>query len=478
VGASNLGIGIHTARADSTPLFAIVGQVPRAVRGREAFQEADLTGSIGRLGIHAVEVDEVGRLPAAMAEATRHALGGRPGPVVISLPEDLLDESMPSGASVIRSARDRPLDPDPDVIRAVIRRLTAADRPLILAGAGVLRSRSTSDLVRLAEILEIPVMASWRRGDVFPNDHPLYLGMTGLGAPSVVRERLAAADALLVVGSRLNEVTTFGYAVPAEGQPWMHVDLEPRARAGGLPAPDLAIASDARTFLRLAARLLAGAVHDLDHLNARRATNAADRAAWEAGTIVDDDPWDGPGVHPGRIVATLGRVLPPEAIITTDAGNFAGWLARGYRWRRPGTFLGPTSGAMGYGLPAGIAAALVHRDRPVVAVAGDGGFAMTVAELETAVRERLRVVTLVFDNRRYGAIWMHQEQRGTGRGVATDLGPIDVAALAEAFGARGVRVDDDAGFEPVLREALEADRPTVIHLLLDRRWVSVDRRPS
>jgi acetolactate synthase-1/2/3 large subunit len=478
VGASNLGIGIHTARADSTPLFAIVGQVPRAVRGREAFQEADLTGSIGRLGIHAVEVDDVARLPAAMAEATRHALGGRPGPVLISLPEDLLDESMLSGASVIRPARDRPLDPDPDVIRAVIRRLTAADRPLILAGAGVLRSRSTSDLVRLAEILEIPVMASWRRADVFPNDHPLYVGMTGLGAPSVVRERLAAADALLVVGSRLNEVATFGYAVPAEGQPWMHVDLEPRVRAGGLPAPDLAIASDARTFLRLAARLLAGAVHDVEHLNARRATNAADRAAWEAGTIVDDDPWDGPGVHPGRIVATLGRVLPPEAIITTDAGNFAGWLARGYRWRRPGTFLGPTSGAMGYGLPAGIAAALVHRDRPVVAVAGDGGFAMTVAELETAVRERLRVVTLVFDNRRYGTIWMHQEQRGTGRGVATDLGPIDVAALAEAFGARGVRVDDDASFEPALRDALEADRPTVIHLPLDRRWVSVDRRPS
>jgi acetolactate synthase-1/2/3 large subunit len=133
---------------------------------------------------------------------------------------------------------------------------------------------------------------------------------------------------------------------------------------------------------------------------------------------------------------------------------------------------------MGYALPAGIAAALVHRDRPVVAVAGDGGFAMTVAELETAVRERLRVVTLVFDNRRYGTIWMHQDERGTGRGVATDLGPIDVAALAEAFGARGLRVDDDAAFEPVLRDALEADGPTVIHLPLDRRWVSVDRRPS
>jgi acetolactate synthase-1/2/3 large subunit len=478
VGAANLAIGIHTARADSTPLFAIVGQVPRAVRGREAFQEADLAASIGRLGVHAVEVDDVSRLPAAMAEATRHVLGGRPGPVLIALPEDLLDESMPAGASVVRAGRDRPLDPDPDTIRTVLRRLTAADRPLILAGAGVLRSRSSSDLVRLAEILEVPVMASWRRGDVFPNDHPLYLGMTGLGAPGTVRDRLAAADELLVVGSRLNEVASHGYSVPADGQRWTHVDLAPRTEVGGLSAPDLAIPSDARTFLRLTVRLLSGAVHDLDHLNARRAANMADRAAWEAATEVDGDAWGGPGVHPGRIVATLRRVLPPEAIVTTDAGNFAGWLARGYRWRRPGTFLGPTSGAMGYALPAGIAAALVHRDRPVVAVAGDGGFAMTVAELETAVRERLRVVTLVFDNERYGTIWMHQDQRGTGRGVATDLGPIDVAALAEAFGARGVRVDDDAAFEPALVEALGADRPTVIHLPLDRSWVSVDRRPS
>jgi len=478
VGAANLAIGIHTARADSTPMFAIVGQVPRAVRGREAFQEADLAASIGRLGVHAVEVDDAGRLPAAMAEATRHALGGRPGPVLIALPEDLLDEPMPAGASVVRAGRDRPLDPDPDTIRTVLRRLTAADRPLILAGAGVLRSRSSSDLVRLAEILEVPVVASWRRGDVFPNDHPLYLGMTGLGAPATVRDRLAVADELLVVGCRLNEVASHGYTVPSDSQRWTHVDLAPRTGAGGLSAPDLAVPSDARTFLRLTVRLLAGAVHDVDRLNARRAANAADRAAWEAATIVDGDAWDGPGVHPGRIVATLARVLPPDAIITTDAGNFAGWLARGYRWRRPGTFLGPTSGAMGYGLPAGIAAALVHRDRPVVAVAGDGGFAMTVAELETAVRERLRVVTLVFDNERYGTIWMHQDERGTGRGVATDLGPIDVAALAGAFGARGVRVDEDEAFEPALLEALGADRPTVIHLPLDRRWVSVDRRPA
>ncbi len=478
VGASNLAIGIHTAKADSTPMFAVLGHVPRAVRGREAFQEADLPGSIGRLATWAIEVDDPARLPAAMSEATRQALGGRPGPVVIAVPEDVLDETMPDGTEVAHVVRSRPADPDPDVVRTAIRRLTAGKRPLIVAGAGVLRARSTADLVRLAEILEVPVVASWRRADVFPNDHPLYLGMTGYAAPEVLAERLTDADELLVVGCRLNEPTSMDYLVPGERQRWTHVDVEPRTAKAGLRPPDLAIQADARTFLRVAARLLAGTVHDKDSLDARRIANATDRAAWEAATVVDGGEWDGPGVHPGRIVATMNRVLPPEAIVATDAGNFAGWLARGYRCRRPGTFLGPTSGAMGYALPAAIAASLVHHERAVIGVTGDGGFGMTMAELETAVREHCRIVLLVFDNRRYGTIRMHQGLRGTGLGVGTELGPLDVVKLAEGFGARGVLVEDDAKFEEVLREALVADGPTVIHLPLDRRWVSIDHPAS
>jgi acetolactate synthase I/II/III large subunit len=478
VGAANLAIGIHTARADSTPMFALIGQVPRIVRGREGFQEADLAGSIGRLASFAIEVDDPARLPAAMAEATRQALGGRPGPALVAIPEDVLDEPMPAGAEVGHVVRNKPPDPDPDLVRTAIRRITAAKHPLILAGAGVLRARSTADLVRLAEILEVPVVASWRRADVFPNEHPLYLGMAGYAAPASLRERMAAADELLVVGCRLNEPTSMDYAIPGDGQRWTHVDIEPRTARAGLRAPDLAIPADARTFLRVAARLLAGSVHDKDSLDVRRAANLADRAAWEAATVVDGGAWDGPGVHPGRIVATLGRVLPPEAILTTDAGNFAGWLARGYRFQRPGTFLGPTSGAMGYALPAAIAAALVHHERPVIGVTGDGGFGMTMAELETAVRERCRIVLIVFDNRRYGTIRMHQAIRGTGVGVATELGPIDIAKIAEGFGARGVRVEEDDGFEAALRDALGADGPTVIHLPLDRRWVSIDDHPA
>jgi acetolactate synthase-1/2/3 large subunit len=478
VGGANLGIGIHTARADSTAMFAIVGQVSRGLRGREAFQEVDVAQSIGRLAVHAEEVTDAGRLPAALAEATRHALGGRPGPVVLSLPEDLLDEMMPAEAEVLPVQRRRPPEPDPDVVRAILRRLTAAERPVILAGAGVLRSRSTSDLVRLAEIIEVPVIASWRRGDVFPNDHPLYLGMAGFAAPSTVRERLEPADEILVVGSRLNEVTTSEYRIPGEGQRWTHVDLEPRSGGSGLSAPTQSLTADARTFLRLAARVLAGGVHDKDRLDQRRAGNGADRSAFEAARVVDDGEWHGPGVHPGRIVATLDRVLPGPAVLTTDAGNFAGWLARGFPFRRPGTFLGPTSGAMGYGIPAAIAAALVHHDRPVVALTGDGGFAMTMAELETAVRERLRIIVLVFDNNRYGTIRMHQDDRGTGQGIATELGPLDAAAIAEACGARGIGVANDGEFEAALTDALAAELPTVIHLELDRGWVSVDRPPT
>ena len=199
-------------------------------------------------------------------------------------------------------------------------------------------------------------------------------------------------------------------------QRWAHVDVEPLSGRDGLPPPAITVRSDARTFLRAAVTRLQGSVLDAAVVDARRLTNRADREAWEAAAAVDDAEWSGPGVHPGHTIATLRRVLPDDAIVATDAGNFGLWLARHFRFRRPGTFLGPTSGAMGYGLPAAIAAALVHRDRAVVAVAGDGGFAMTMAELETAVREKARVIAIVFDNERYGTIRMHQERRGPGRG--------------------------------------------------------------
>ncbi len=474
VGASNLAIGIHTATADSTPMFVIVGGVDRGLRGREAFQEADLVSTIGRLAKWAGEIGDPGTAAATLEAAVRATMEGRPGPALIAIPEDVQSLAIPDGTRVpvVRPHPEAPLAAD---VRAVLNFLASAERPVILAGAGVLRARCSNDLVRFAELLHVPVIAAWRRGDVIPNEHPLYLGMAGFGSPRTVRERLEAADALLVLGSRLNEPTTFEYRVPAMGQRWMHVDVEPRTGPVGFAAaPELAVRADARAFLRAANARLKEAVLLAAPVAARDAHNAADRAAWEAAAVVDGGDWSGPGVHPGRIIADLGRLLPEDAIITTDAGAFGGWAARGLRFRRPGTFLGPTSGAMGYGFPAALAAALVHRERRVVALVGDGGMGMTLAEVETAVREGAHVVTIVFDNERYGMIRAHQDRQGSPSAPGTDLGPLDFAAAARACGARGVRVESDGAFEAALRTALAASGPTVIQVALDRRWVSVD----
>ncbi|HZC31804.1 MAG TPA: thiamine pyrophosphate-dependent enzyme [Candidatus Bathyarchaeia archaeon] len=478
VGAANLAIGIHTARQDSSPMFALVGQVERAFSGREAFQEIDQEATIGGLASHAVEIRRADDVPAALGDAVRAVLSGRPGPALLAIPEDLLDEELPAGTA-LDTSRPAPSRPEADDVRTVLQFLASAEQPVILAGGGVLRARTSSDLIKLAELLRVPIIAGWRRGDVVSNDHPLYLGMTGFGAPEAVRERLGRADALLVVGCRLSEITSFGYRIPRPGQRWIHVDVEPLTARPGLDAPELAIQSDARAFLRAAVTRLQEGVLDAASADARQATNDIDRRTWEEATIVDETAWQGAGVHPAQAIAALRRILPDDSILATDAGNFSLWVARHFRFRRPGTFLGPTSGAMGYGLPAAIAAALVHRDRPVVAVAGDGGFAMTMAELETAVREKARVIAIVFDNERYGTIRVHQDRRGGGEGsaIATDLGPIDFAAIARACGARGIRVETNAAFEQAVRQALANDKPTVIQVALDRGWVSPDTAP-
>jgi acetolactate synthase I/II/III large subunit len=478
VGAANLAVALHAAQADSVPMIVIVGQVERAARGREAFQEVDVVATFGGLCRWAREVRDVAALPGALDEALRKATTGRPGPVLLSIAQELFDAPAPADSGRIATATvlGPPRAPEPDAVtvKRILHLLLDARRPVILAGAGVLRSRATADLVRLAEFADIPVVAAWRRPDVFPNDHALYLGMSGFFAAPTVHPRLLEADAVLVLGCRLNEVASHGWTVPAAGARWAHVDLEPLGARGGLGAPTIALASDARTFVREARRVLGGGVLEMASLEQRRAANVADRAAYEEACQVDEAPWDGPGVHPGRVVATLGRTLPPDAIITTDAGHFGGWAARGLWMRRPGTYLGPTSGAMGFGLPAAIAASIASPGRPIVALVGDGGLGMSVAELETAVREGARPVVIVFDNARYGTIHDHQVRRGM-TPVATDLGPVDWAAVAQAFGATGVRVETDEAFEPALRAALGSRQPTVLHLVVDRRWVSVDR---
>lgn len=477
-GASNLMIGLDAAQSDSAPVVAIVGQVRREVRGRGAFQEMDLAAAFGPVVKWVAEAREPEEVVGLAERAVATAVRGRPGPVLLSVPEDVLEAEIPVGPQRRAFHPGHPVEPDPVLVREALHLLLDAERPLILAGAGVLRARSTDALVRFAELVHTPVVASWRRGDVFPNDNPLYLGATGLGSPACVRERLEHADGLLVLGSRLGEFTSYGYSIPAEGTRWAQVDLEPTAAGPGGQRPNLAVAADVGAFLRVATRVAAGGVLEMAGLERRMAQNAADRVAFEASAVTGTEAWAGPGIHPGKVIASLLATLPPEAILTSDAGDFGTWAARGYRFCRPGTFLGPTSGAMGYGLPAAVAASLARPGRTAVALAGDGGFAMSMAELETAVRERAHVIVLVFDNGRYGTVWRHQAAQASAPGLATRLGQIDFAAVAGACGALGLTVGTDEEFEPALQQALEAGRPALLHLVLDPRWTTPDVIPS
>lgn len=474
VGAANMAIGIHTARQNSTPMIALVGQVRRDFRGREAFQEVDQVGSFGRLAKWAAELDDPRTAAATVTEGLRTMAFGRPGPILLSLPEDVLDLPAPRlrRSNAVHDGREQPAPPDPASVQQILELLERAKRPAILAGYGVLRAGATQALVELSERLKVPVLASFRRPNVFPNDHPHFLGMTGYGSPDVVRARLSQADVLVVIGCRLSELTTFDYRIPGRRTRWAHVDLEPRTAHAGLDAPDMSLAADAGDFLRAAL----ASIGKRPRISKERVTALQlDRQKFEAATTLDDGAkWRGAGIHPGRTVNTLQRVLPEDALLTTDAGNFALWLNRGFRFGRNQGFLGPTSGAMGYGLPAAIAASLCQPDRVVVALCGDGGFAMTMNEMETAVREGATPVVIVFDNRRYGTIAMHQRNEGRGS-VATSLGPIDFAAVARAAGAQGGRVTRDAEFEPALRDALGAGRPALLHLEMDPRWVTPDR---
>ncbi len=506
VGTANLSIALHTAMQDSTPLVAIAGQVPREFRGREAFQEADLATSFGALCKAGVELDDPATMAAEVERTVALARRGRPGPVLLVLPEDTLDERTrdtggvrlgggptAAGGRADPEALDRPGAADADV-RAVLRRLARARRPLILAGSGILRSGGTAELEAFAEAAGVGVVAAWRRPDVFPNDSPRYLGATGLGAARTVRPRLLEADVILALGTRLSQVATFDYAVPGPGTELLQVDVEPGFR-GDRPRPARSVQADARAFLRAALSLLAapgeqeppraaGAtpLRPGARLAAERAADLArDRAAYLA-AVEPPDPGPRGGsapVHPATVVAALRRHLPPDAILTTDAGNFASWPARYLPVPARGRFLGPTSGAMGYGLPAAIGAAIASRDldgrvRPVVALAGDGGVGMLMAELETAVRERLRLAVIVFDNAMYGTIRMHQERAYPGRVAATDLGRIDLAAFAAACGARGIRAAHDAEVEGAVASALVDRGVVLVHLLTDPRVISVD----
>ncbi|WP_126429301.1 thiamine pyrophosphate-dependent enzyme [Brevibacillus marinus] len=467
VGGANLSIGVHTARENSTPLVVLLGQVKSRFRGREGFQEVDLTRFFGDICKWAVEVHDVERIPEFVQRAFRVAKSGRPGPVVLSLPEDVLAQAADLR---LRPASARPCPrPSQAEIAAFYQLLRDARRPLIIAGAGVNLADAESSLQRFAEKWQIPVIAAWRRHDVFPNNHPLYVGHLQMGTFSAIVDTVRQADTIIAIGTRFSEITTQGYALLSPAQKLIHIDIE-YAMLGKVYAPDLGIVADANeALLALLAdeELPKPANIDKQWVQERRRVYEQWTTIAEANNTASVDQ--------KQIIRTMQQMLPADAIITNDAGNFAGWLHSFYQFKQKKTYVGAASGAMGYALPAALGAKLGRPDRTVVALAGDGGFMMTVQELETAVRYHIPVVSLIFNNNMYGSIRMHQEKAHPYRVIGSELGNPDFQRLGESFGVFSATVTADAQFADVFRAALDAQKPAIIEIVCDPEQISVQQ---
>jgi acetolactate synthase I/II/III large subunit len=462
-GATHAATGVYTAFQDSTPLILFVGQVPLEHRGREAFQELDYTDAFGALTKLAIEVEEAEQFPEVTARAFQTAVSGRPGPVVVALPEDVLSVAADvEDAAQFSPARAAPSPEDLARVRGLLR---AVERPLVVVGGGGWTATAATDLQVFAEASALPVAASFRRQDYIDNTSPCYAGVLTIGHDASLARRLREADLLLVIGSRLGDIATRGYTTlepPRTPQTLVHVHADPE-ELGRVFQPDLPIVAGSAEFLA-AARAL-------------EPVDGSHRAAWvesaHADFLTSLRHERGPGdLDVGDVMEHLRERLPGDAILTNGAGNYTVWCHRFYSFSRYRTQLAPCSGAMGYGIPAAIAAKVVHPERTVVCVSGDGDFLMSGHELAAAVQEELPIVVLVVNNGMYGTIRMHQERLFPGRVVATDLANPDFAALAEAFGAYGEVVLRSEDFPEAFERALEQNRPALLELRVDREAIT------
>ncbi len=464
-GATHASVGVHTARQDSAPMILFVGQVARGQKGREAFQEVDYAAAFGPLAKWAVEIDDARRVAELVGRAFATAVQGRAGPVVIALPEDMLTDEAPA-APITLSARAT-ASPSPDFIETLTGRMEAAQRPLMILGGTGWTAPALDALAIWAGEAALPIALSFRRKDLLDNDHPCYAGDLGLGPNPRLIERVGACDLVIALGARLGENPTQGYSLftPARTAEIL-VHIHPGAEELGRVWP-ASLASVADTGE--AARALCAIRLPKGRWEAWR--SAARDEATAFGALV---PVEG-RVNLSEVFDHLNRALPPDAIVCNGAGNYATWLHRFYRHRRFGTQLAPTSGAMGFGVPAAIAAKITTPGREVVAVAGDGCFLMSGQELATAVQYKAGVIFLVVDNGSYGTIRMHQERDYPGRVMATDLANPDFVAYARAFGAWATRVEDTAEFPGALRDARAAGGPALIHLKTDIQDIAPGR---
>ena len=461
-GATQAAVGVHTARQDSTPMLLLVGQVPRAFRGREAWQEIDYARTFDGMAKAAWEIDSVERVPEHMARAFSLALSGRPGPVVLSLPEDMLsDEADVSDGVPVEVEHAAPR---PDDLARLGELLAAAERPLVVVGEGGWTAQTGADVLAFCEASDLPVACAFRCQDFVDNHSRCYVGVLGVAMDERVAARLRDADLVLAAGGRLGEVPTRRYtllAPPRPEQTLVHVHPDPD-ELGSVYEPDLAIVSSLPTF--------AAALREMGAIAPRwREWTEAARADYEAN--LRHEPMEGP-VDLGEIMAFLRKRLPADTIQTCGAGNFTVWAHRFAEFSRYGTQVCPRSGSMGYGVAAANAAKLVHPDRIALCFTGDGDFVMSSPEFATAVQYELPIVVLLVNNGMYATIRMHQERQFPGRVVGTTLENPDFPALAQAYGGFGERVERTEDFGAAFERALASGKPALLELPVDPERIS------
>jgi acetolactate synthase-1/2/3 large subunit len=462
-GAANASIGVHTAMQDSTPLILFIGQVASDCADREAFQEVDYRRMYAPLAKWVAQIDRADRIPEYISRAFHTAMSGRKGPVVLALPEDMLAVRTPAAKP---PGKYRPVQASPSQasLRALESLLRGAQRPLAIAGGSGWNAQARQQFQHFAEQAHLPVACAFRFQDLFDNNHPNYIGDAGIGINPRLAGRIGNADVLLVAGARLGEATTSGYTlldIPCPRQQLIHV--HPGAEElGSVYQGALLINSGMAEFAdALSQTRIDG--------NAWREQVREARAEYEA--------WSAPVTIPGKlqmgeVMRFLNERLPADAILTNGAGNYTAWLHRFYRYRGFRTQLAPTGGAMGYGVPAGVAAKLVHPERVVVSFSGDGCFMMNGQELATAMQYDAHVVFIVVNNGMYGTIRMHQEKHFPARVYGSALHNPDFAALARAHGAHGEVVEETAQFAPAFERALAAGRPALLELRIDPRAIT------
>lgn len=453
-GASHAAIAVHTAFHDATPLILFIGQVGRHQVGRNAFQEMDYRGLFESTAKWVTEINDPKRIPELIGRAFHTAVNGKSGPVVISLPEDMQDELIP--ATVPAHYKLASSAPDLDTLEQLRSLVEAAERPILLVGGGGWSGEAVADIRTFAENFGLPVATGFRRQDVFDNRLPNYIGDVGIATNKELIEQIDAADLLIVAGERLGDITSAGYTIfqfPRPVQRLIHIHAGAE-ELGALYEADLLINATARDFSRAVARLVPRGEVDRGDWIARG------RAAYERYSI---PPTTGqPRIDVARIIADLSMRLPSNAIISNGAGLYTSFVHRYYQFRDYGSQLAPTTGAMGYGLPAAIAAKVVHPDRPAICFAGDGCFMMAAQELATAVMYNLDLIVIVIDNSSYGSIRHHQEKYFPGRVVATDLVSPDFVGLAQSYGAYAERVEATEDFAAAFERAASSGRPALL----------------